>query len=223
MGRRVGASRHGGKLWGSGGALTVFHIATTSHRTDTHPLQQVSSSVGMIINTAIERSGRVLADRALDQGTTTRVIVHKRLDIVNDALDQCHGHTLLGRHLLEFLKGVNGQLGQGGTPNQLRFLAIQLLLLHPELSLFDLVGGETLQIRGQTEEGADRDEPFGGVVLIKADRVPVIRREFVVKVVVTTSKKRDKKVSQNQDGMGFLVNPSFFVFTQKKKHTLLPE
>lgn len=64
-------------------------------------------------------------------------------------------------------------------------LLLQLLHLHRELSLLNLVVRERLELRGETEVRRNEDEPLGGVVLVPLGRVPEIARELVVEVVVT--------------------------------------
>ena len=141
--------------------------------------------VGMIIDTSVKGCRGIFTDRASNQTPATRVLLDKGLDIVNDALDQGHGLTLLCRHLLKLFKSINGQLIQGCTPDQGRFELVEFLLTHTELSLFDLVGREPLEIRGETQPGTNRDEPFRRVVLIKSNRVSVIGGELVMEVVVS--------------------------------------
>ena len=57
--------------------------------------------------------------------------------------------------------------------------------MHGKLALRNLVLGEDLQVTGETQLGADPDEPLGGVVLVPPDSVTVVHRELVVEVVVT--------------------------------------
>lgn len=49
-------------------------------------------------------------------------------------------------------------------------------------------GATDLQMRRQTELGTTRDEPFGRVVLIPSNRIPIVRRELVMKVVIAFAK-----------------------------------
>ena len=63
-------------------------------------------------------------------------------------------------------------------------LATELLELHRELALADLVVGEHLEVARKTERAARRDEPLRRVVLVPLDRIPVVHRELVVEVVV---------------------------------------
>jgi hypothetical protein len=41
-----------------------------------------------------------------------------------------------------------------------------------------------LQMRRQANFGAKRDEPFGGIILIPSNGIPIVRRELVMKVVI---------------------------------------
>ncbi len=43
-------------------------------------------------------------------------------------------------------------------------------------------------MRRQTHSGTSRDEPFGGVILIPSNGIPIVRRELVVKVVIALAK-----------------------------------
>lgn len=138
----------------------------------------------MVINATVERRGRVLADRTVDQATPSGVVVHKRRHIIDDPLDQRHGLVLDRCHLLELFEREHGQLVDGCAPHQCRLDPVQLLLLHPDLTFLDLIGRESLQVRGQAQERAEGNQPLGRVVLVKLDRVPIVLRELVVEVVV---------------------------------------
>lgn len=63
-------------------------------------------------------------------------------------------------------------------------LATELLELHRELALLDLVARERLELAREPELEADPDEPLRRVVLVPLDRIAVIHRELVVEVVV---------------------------------------
>lgn len=68
----------------------------------------------------------------------------------------------------------------------------QLLQLHGELALLDLVIGEDFEVAGETKPGADRDEPLGGVVLVPLNGVTVVHGELVVEVVVALTNRSER-------------------------------
>lgn len=49
-----------------------------------------------------------------------------------------------------------------------------------------------LQMRSQTEKLACLDDPFGGIILVPPDSVPVVHGELVVEIVVAFT-DRDKR------------------------------
>ena len=56
-------------------------------------------SIRMIVNTAEERSRRILANHLRDEVTTTRVLIHERRNIVNETSDD--DQRALGSLLLD--------------------------------------------------------------------------------------------------------------------------
>lgn len=69
-------------------------------------------------------------------------------------------------------------------PGQSILSLAELLELHGELALADLVLGEHLEVAGEAEFGAHPDEPLRRVVLIPPDGVAVVHWELVVEIVV---------------------------------------
>jgi hypothetical protein len=68
---------------------------------------------------------------------------------------------------------------------------LQLLELHRQLALADLVIGELLEMARETEDAADADEPLGWVVLVPLDGITVVGGELVVEVVVSLADRNE--------------------------------
>lgn len=68
----------------------------------------------------------------------------------------------------------------------------QLLQLHGQLTLPDLVLRERLQVTCQPQLRANPDEPFGGVVLVPLDSISVIHGELVMEVVISLANGNER-------------------------------
>lgn len=79
----------------------------------------------------------------------------------------------------------NRQVGLLRCPSEDVLGLPELLELHGQLALLDLIVGEDLQVCRKTEERSNSDEPLSRVILIPPDRVTVVHGELMVEVVVT--------------------------------------
>lgn len=163
--------------------LPDLNLATTADDTNTHGGEEVVSSVGVEVDTAVEHGGSVLADTALDESLTTRVLVDEVGDVVNNTSNSNKAAAVLS--LLNVVVPLNdGQLLKGNTPVELLTLLVDLLLELLDTALLDFVGTELLQVGGKAKLGPQPDRPLGGIILVPLDGIPVVGRELVVKVVV---------------------------------------
>src|SRR5437763_11218616 len=112
------------------------------------------------------------------------MILNEIADVMDDAGDGDEGFAVASL-LLEVLEFNDGQLLDGNPPVELGTGAVELLLELLDAALLDLVGSELLEVVGETELFPGPDAPFGGVVLMPLDGVPVITGELVVEVVVS--------------------------------------
>ena len=153
---------------------------------ETHVVRRI----GMVIDTAKERSRRILANHLSDEMTTARVLVHESGHVVDEASD--NDERALERLLLEALPVDDREVGAVGGPGQVVLLLAETLELHRELALLDFVVGEDLEVAGETEFRADPDEPLRRVVLVPLDGVTVVHGELVVEVVVALANRAER-------------------------------
>lgn len=153
--------------------------------TDTHGGQKVSSTVRVVINTAVKGRCHIFTERRLDVLFTTWMLLNKVLHIVKDAFQQDPLLVVVENEILEFVPGVDGQFFEGCTVLEPLLQSKQLLFLHLDPALGHFVRGERLEVIGETKEREELDKPFGGVILVEQDGVAVILRELMVEVVVS--------------------------------------
>ena len=162
----------------------------------------VVGSIGMVVNSAKEGCRAILTDHLCNEMTATRMLIDERRNVVDETSDddqrtlqrlfldcaQTINNALPDQEHQETLTAIpadNRQVVAVGSPVQSFLLLAKALELHGKLALGNLVLGENLQMAGETELGADPDEPLRRVVLVPLDRVTVVHRELVVEVVVT--------------------------------------
>jgi hypothetical protein len=152
---------------------------------DTHSFhrEQVMCGVRMVINTTEESGRSILADVLRQEMPATRVLLHKRTDVVNETGDQ--DQRALGSLLLEAFPRNDGKIVAVSGPSELILGGLKFLELHGQNTLLDFVIREDLEMGGQSENVHRLDEPLGWVVLPPPDSVPVVHGELVVEVVVT--------------------------------------
>ena len=143
-------------------------------------------SVGVVVDTSVEDGSGVLSDTSTDQSLSTWMFLDEVRDVVNDTSNSNESATVLGFGLI-VVPVDDWKLLQRNTPVESLSLLVELLLELLETSLVDFVLLELLEIIGESELLVDPDEPLGRVVLVPLDRIAVIRREFVVEVVVSLS------------------------------------
>jgi len=188
-GRRGGRRSDG---WGRGGdwrversGLEVLDFHTAIQDADSHHGEEVLRRSTVIVHATHERGSGVRPDGALDEVSSTRVFLGEGRDVVDEPADDDQRTCLcLG---LEVVPRDDRQMVAVVRPRDLSALLCQLLQLHGVLALLDLVVGEFLEVRRETEQRHGRDEPFGRVVLEPPDGVPKVHGELVVEVVVTFS------------------------------------
>lgn len=86
--------------------------------------------------------------------------------------------------LLTFFPRPRGQLVPRLPIIKLLHLPLDLLLLHPQHALHNLIMRHLLQIERQPQLARTANQPLGRVIVVPLDPVPVIVRELVVEVVV---------------------------------------
>lgn len=141
----------------------------------------------MQIHTAVEHSSGIFSNGRGNQGLATWVVFNEVAHIVDDTGDGDQSLAVLG--LLDEVIPVNDRkLLQWHTPVKLAPLLIKLLLLLLQPALVNLILAESLEVGGETKLLPSPDTPLSGVILVPDDGVAVIRRELVVKVVVSFAK-----------------------------------
>jgi hypothetical protein len=169
--------------WGSSLLLVSLEFKTTEKDTNTHHSEQVVSGVGVIVDTTEEGSSSVLSKVLLDQVNATRVLIHERRDIVDEAGDKDQW-TGLGL-FLEGIPANDGQVVGRDGPFNVVALGLEFLEFHSQLTLLNFVLGEGLEVRSETEPLHGNDEPLSRIILIPLDGVAVVHGELMVEVVVT--------------------------------------
>jgi len=113
------------------------------------------------------------------------MLVCERFNVVNHTAYNDELTSFAG--LSEVIPCEDGKVVRRFRPLDLFGSSLDLLHLHGELTGLDLVVGESLELRSETELVASEDEPLGGVVLVPLDGVAEVLGELVVEVVVTFS------------------------------------
>ena len=78
---------------------------------------------------------------------------------------------------------------------------LQSFQFHSQLALSDFAVRENLEVGGETQVRAHRDEPFCRIILIPLDGISIVHRELVMKIVIPFSesnKSSDKMVPRGQ-------------------------
>lgn len=166
--------------------LPHLNLHTASDDGHSHGREQVVCGVGVSVHTSVEDGGTVLAHSAHDESLSTRVVLNKGGDIVDDSGDE---HEVTGLSLLlELLKLDDGKLLNGNTPVEGVSPLVELLLSLLHETLLNGVLRESLQVPGEADLLERPDEPLGGVVLVPDESVSVVGGELVVEVVVALAK-----------------------------------
>ncbi|KAI3484012.1 hypothetical protein L1887_53026 [Cichorium endivia] len=181
-GRAVGRGAGGAVLTLGLGKLVLGELVTAVEDTHTHHREQVVCRIRVVVDTAEESSGSVLANLAREQVAATRVLVEEGRDVVDEAVDNNEGASL--GLLDKVVPRDDGEVGRGLGPLELLTKLVSLLELHRKTTLLDLVVGEGLEVRGETELAHGANEPLGGVELVPLNSVAVVHGELVVEVVV---------------------------------------
>jgi hypothetical protein len=169
------------------GTLPDLDLHAAANDADTHGGEEVVGGVGVVIDTAVEHGGGVLAKTGLDHSLSTRVVVNEVGNIVDNTSDSDEATAVLGLvHVVVPLH--DGQLLERHTPVKLGALLVKLLLLLLETALLNLVRAELLEVVGETHLLPCPDRPLGGVILVPLDGVAVVGGELVVEVVVALTK-----------------------------------
>lgn len=123
----------------------------------------------MLVHAAVEQRRRVFPNRRLDQRPATRVLGHKRRNIVDDACDGDERGPLLLAAGFEVVPVNDRELGEGHTPVEGVAFAVERFLLLLQAAFFYFVAAEGFEVVGLREDGEvgeEVDEPFCGVVLV---------------------------------------------------------
>jgi hypothetical protein len=165
------------------GALPDLDLHAAADDTNAHSGEKVVGGVGVVVDTAVEHGGGVLANTGLDHGLSTRVVVDEIGNIVDNTSDSDQATAVLSLvHVVVPLH--DGELLKRNTPVKLGALLVKLLLLLLETALLNLVGAELLEVVGETHLLPHPDGPLGRVILVPLDSVAVVGGELVVEVVV---------------------------------------
>ena len=77
-------------------ALPDLDLAAAAQDTYAHGGEEIVCGVGVVIDTAVEHRGGVLADARGDEGAASRVLLDEVGDVVNNARDGDQGAAILG-------------------------------------------------------------------------------------------------------------------------------
>ena len=137
----------------------------------------------MHVDTTVEHGSSILANTGVDHGFATRVVLDEIRDIVDNTCDSDKSAAILG--LVNIVVPFeHWKLVERNAPVELGALEIDLLLLLLHSALFDLVALELLEIVGEAELLPDPDAPLSWVILPPINRVPVVRWELMVEIMV---------------------------------------
>lgn len=85
---------------------------------------------------------------------------------------------------------------RAGRPIETHRLLVEPLEFHCELTFFDFVLREDLEVRSKADKLHGCDKPLGGIILIPLDGIAIVHGELVMEVMVTLSEgdKRGENV-----------------------------
>jgi len=175
---------------------------------DTNPLhgKKVVSSIGMIINTTEKCCGCILADHLGNKVSASRMLIHEVGNIVNEPSNQ--NERSFGRLLLVAIPRNNGELIAVRGPKETFLGLSEAFQLHRELTFANFVIRENLQLLGQADLLHSPDEPFGRIILVPFDGIPVVHRKLVVEIVIALS-NGDKSSDHMIAGCVLVIERSF--------------
>lgn len=172
-------------------ALPDLNLHAPADDADAHGGEQVVGGVAVVVHTAVEHGGGILADATADHGLATRMVVDEVGHVVYDARDGDQT-TAVGALVDVIVPFHHRELFERRAPVEPGALLVKLLLHLLQAALLDLVGAELLEVVGKAHLLPEPDGPFGGVVLVPLDGVAVVGRELVVEVVVALT-QRDQR------------------------------
>lgn len=117
----------------------------------------------MVVDTTIEDSSSVLANSRVNHSFSTRVVVDKSADIVDDTSNKDKSTTVFSLFLVLF-KFHDRELLKRNTPIKNSALLIKLFLLLLEPAFLNLVLTELLEIVGKTKLLPGPNAPFGRII-----------------------------------------------------------
>jgi len=144
-------------------------------------------SVGVIVYTTVEDGGCILSNTRRNECLSTGVVLDEVGYIVDDTSNSNKGTAILGLSLIIF-PADDRQLLQRNTPVKSLSLLVELLLQLLEPAFLNLILLKLLQVICETKLLPDPDRPLCRVILMPFDSIAVVRREFVVEIVVTLTK-----------------------------------
>lgn len=156
---------------------------TAVENADSFHGKQVVSSVRVLVNTTKECCGRIFSNHFDEKMGSPGVLFDETSDVVDESRDEDEG-TRFGL-LLEFLPCYDRKIGRVGGPSEVLLLSVEAFELHRELTFVNFVVREGLEVSGQAQLAADPDEPLGRIVLVPLERIAIVHRELMVKVMVT--------------------------------------
>lgn len=129
----------------------------------------------------MESRGSVLTQSSLDQGSSTGMFIHEFSHVMDEATNNNQATVLLLVSLIDVLfPGENGKVvGILGPYNITKVLA-KFLQFHAILTLSNLVVGKSLQFGSEAKEVSAGNEPFGRIVLVPSDGIPIVLRELMM-------------------------------------------
>lgn len=133
--------------------------------------------IAVAIYSPVEHGGRVLANSRGYERLPARVLLDKLCYVVDNPGYRYKPSTACGIGN-EIVPLDNRELGERNAPVERGSFLVDFLLKLLDAALFDLVGSELLEVRGQSELFPGPDRPFGRVILPPFDRVAVIRGEL---------------------------------------------
>jgi hypothetical protein len=169
------------------GSLPDLNFASTTENTNTHGGQEVVGSIGVVVDTTIEDRGGILADGRRDERLATRVVLDEIGYVVDDTSNGNESLAVLGLGD-EVIPANYRKLFKRSAPVESGTLLIKLLLQLLNTALFDLVGTELLEVRGEAQALPGINGPLGRVVLPPLNGVSVVGGELVVEVVIAFTK-----------------------------------
>lgn len=97
---------------------------------------------------------------------------------------------------LTALPADNREMVRAGRPIETHRLLVEPLEFHCELTFFDFVLREDLEVRSKADKLHGCDKPLGGIILIPLDGIAIVHGELVMEVMVTLSEgdKRGENV-----------------------------